>query len=141
MGEEYLAVLKLLEQGKITVDDAERLFDCIKNENNKKNDIDINQKLKKFATSVENLGKTVAGFTRDTFENAKPKLKKVTKISIEKTSEAMHILANKLEGMSENFCEKSDICNDSANNTEKNAKDDLKNNEEQSIQKNNSIKK
>jgi hypothetical protein len=104
MQEERLMILKLLEEGKINVDEASRLLDTLNlnmgykklNHSNQNMGELLEDKVNKLAQSVNSLAKDLAQYASKTYKKVEPSLKKMTKSALNKTSEITQSLSNKI---------------------------------------------
>ena len=125
MKEERIKILELLNQGKITADEAARLFDALNaskaaKANKQKNRSEFNfdgsdmeEKLQKFSKSVDAFSKEFGGKISGTFKELEPKFKKTAKTVMEKTAVVVEDLAKALNESVKNMEAKSkDACCD-----------------------------
>lgn len=103
MQEERIMVLKMLEDGKINVEDAMKLLDTL-NVNLKscdKKSVDIEDKIKKLSKCVDSIAKDLGDKVGNAYKNMEPKLKKTTQCVVQKTAEVVRELSNKLSDASD----------------------------------------
>lgn len=92
MKDERMKVLQMLEDGKISVEDAQDLLMVLgKNEKGNYSHIEIdkdkvNEKVNQFAASVDSFAKDFSGKAQDMYKDMEPKLKYGAKAVIEKTA-------------------------------------------------------
>ncbi len=103
MQEERIMVLKMLEDGKINVEDAMNLLDSL-NANHKsceKKSGGIEDKIKKLSKCVDSIAKDLGDKVGSAYKNMEPKVKKTTQCVVQKTAEVMQQLSNKLSETSD----------------------------------------
>ena len=117
MKQERIKILEMLEQGKITVDDATKLFEALKDlgGNYTGEYWNSEEKLGKFSNNVDEFAKDFGSRIRTTYKEIEPKLKKASKKVVEKTAviidEISKSLNEKLKNMEETS-EDNDCCED-----------------------------
>ncbi len=117
-------ILTLLEEGKITADEAHKLLEAIK-----PNDCDydtvfskenVEEKLNSFSQSVDSFAKEFSDKINEVYKGMEPTVKKTTKVVVEKTvkvldeiskslSESIQNIENAVQEGSECSCQ--DVCN------------------------------
>ena len=105
MKEEVMAILRMLENGKISAEEAERLLNAVNNTVNKRDMSEsLNNVLSKTGDALEsfaqNLGKkagTVAKTVGEKAEEAKPEIKKAAKAVKEKAGEAAETIKENIK--------------------------------------------
>ena len=134
MKEERIMILNLLNEGKISADEAAKLLDALGKAGGgegKKfkyhrdfsdfgdaDERDVEEKLKKFSQAVDNFSKEFGGKVSETFKEFEPKLKKTAKTVMEKTASVVDDLARALNESVKNMEEKmkasceDDCCDD-----------------------------
>lgn len=104
--EEKLLILKLLEDGKITKEEAFSLLEAINGNCKKekkaekkaaKEDCAFEEDLNSFAKSVEKFANEVNAKVASTYREYEPKVKKSTKTAVDKASELLNNLSKNLE--------------------------------------------
>ena len=96
--QERLLVLKMLEEGKISADDAVKLIESLKSNTQRfefSND-DMNEKLSRFSQAVDSFAKDFSGKVESVTKDMEPKLKKATKIVVEKTASIIDEISKNL---------------------------------------------
>ena len=122
MREERLMILSLLNEGKITANEAAELLGALgkaggsghKKQKHHGYDygeyeydgVDIDEKLKKFSQAVDNFSREFGGKVSDTFKEIEPKFKKTAKTVMEKTAAVVDDLAKALNESAKNMEEK-----------------------------------
>jgi len=119
MKEERLMILNLLNEGKISADEAAKLLDALGNASgperrNKKfyhehfdfEERDMEEKLKKFSQAVDSFSKDFGGKVSGTFKELEPKFRKTAKVVMEKTAAVVDDLAKTLNESVRNMEEK-----------------------------------
>lgn len=103
MQEERIMVLKMLQDGKINVDDTTKLLDAL-NYNSKhceKKSYDIEDKIKKLSKCADSVAKDLGDKVGNAYKNMEPKLKKTTQCVVQKTADVVRELSNKLSEASD----------------------------------------
>ena len=102
MKEERMAILRLLEKGILSVDEAERLLNALQNTNKKDLSESINGILSKTGDTLEVLAQKIgrkagaaAKAVGDKAEEVKPEIKKAAKVVKEKVSETAENIKNR----------------------------------------------
>lgn len=95
--QERIMVLKMVEEGKINVDEAVKLIKAMSNGS------DTGEKIKKAA-------KDMKGKISEMAKDAEPKVKKVTKVVVSKTGEVVDELGKNIKDIINNRCEKNNNC-------------------------------
>ena len=128
MRQERLKVLSLLEEGKITAEDAGLLLDKL-NQHDSHHFISeetaeqVEEKLHRFAKSAENFAKEFSQKAACAYKDVEPKLKKASQAILEKTASIVDDIANSLhdsleKAKSEKCCE-DDSCEEKDDDTPK----------------------
>jgi len=108
MKQERLKVLSMLEEGKISADEAAMLLDKINQGSDGSHFISeetseqIEEKLKSFAKGAESLAKELAHKAEHVYKDMEPKLKKASQVVIEKTAAIVDDIAHALHESIEN---------------------------------------
>lgn len=109
--EEKILILRLLEEGKITKEEAFSLLEAL-NDNlcngkhkRKKDDFSFEDDLNKFAKSVEKFAEEVNSKVSTTFKEIEPKVKKNTQNILNKTSELLSNLSKNFDNTNEECCD------------------------------------
>ena len=107
---EKLKVLELLENGKITADEAARLLEVLGNSRivSKETRENVEEKLHQFACSVNKYAKEAGCKIQELYKQAEPKLKKASQGALEKAASALDNLAHNIS----DSLEKSECCED-----------------------------
>ena len=114
MREERLRVLNLVEEGKITVDDATKLLEALsisasmEEEGTEGNDFE--KKLSAFAKNAETFARECGSKVGDAYRVVEPKFRKVSKVVLAKTASVVDDLAKTLNESLSNM--KDDECGD-----------------------------
>ncbi|MDR1914211.1 MAG: hypothetical protein LBQ68_07015, partial [Clostridiales bacterium] len=102
MKAERLKILELLENGKITADDAANLLEALKSsedsdkfwdEETSKN---LHEKVSKLAQNVEGVSKDVGDRLESVYKEIEPKLRNASKLVVEKTAAIVDEIAKSL---------------------------------------------
>lgn len=101
MKEERLKVLQMLEDGKINVDDAIKLFDSMKFKECDNKSKDFEEKIKKLSKNVDSIAKDFGNKVSEVYKNMEPKVRKTTQSVIQKTANVIQDLSNKLSDKSD----------------------------------------
>jgi len=111
MKEERMYILKLLSEGKVNAAEAEKLLDAL----SKKGKRDFwddgggetaEEKMKKLAKSAEAFAKDVGSKMESFYTSVEPKVKKTTKVVLEKTASVIDDVSKSLRESVKNFDEK-----------------------------------
>lgn len=88
MKDERLKVLQMIEEGKISVEDATKLLDAFKNSQSAKEqkDLDLYKKVSDFNDSIEQFAKDLGDKFSEAYKDMEPKLRDATKKVVEKTA-------------------------------------------------------
>lgn len=101
--EERIMVLQMLQEGKISVDDATKLLETLdsgKHHCDKKSH-DIEDKIKKLSKCVDGIAKDLGDQFGNAYKNIEPKFKKSMQCVFQKTADVMHDLSKKLSDTSD----------------------------------------
>jgi len=123
MKEERMRVLKLVEEGKITVDDAAKLLEALMASKSPEEDCfqenrEFEKKFAAFAKNAENFAKDCGDKVGDAFREVEPKLRKVSKVVLVKTAAIIDDLSKALNESLQNMdvadceCECDCCCDD-----------------------------
>lgn len=102
MKKERLRILDLLEQGKITADEASKLLEALKSPTVDFDDMesdfatDVEEKLNRFSRTMDSFAKDFGDKMSGTFKDVEPKVKNVTKHVISKTAAIMDEISKSL---------------------------------------------
>ena len=101
MKEERLRVLKLVEEGKITVDEAAKLLEVMMASKAPEEDFvtdsrEFERKFAAFAKNAESFAKDCGDKVGDAFREVEPKLRKVSKVVLVKTAAIIDDLSKAL---------------------------------------------
>ena len=113
MKEERMQILKMVESGKISVDEAAKLLEVINAgsydpfETYEPSGFD--EKCRQFSKNAESFAKDFSAKMGQTFKDVEPKLKKVTKVVVEKTAGVISELSRALNESLKNM-EKAEEC-------------------------------
>ena len=125
MKEERLAILNMLNEGKINADEAVRLLDTLakgggpEQKKNKANrhyahvefdEGEMEERFKKFAQAAENFSREFGEKVSGTFKDFEPKFKKTAKTVMEKTASVVDDLAKALNESVKNMEQKLNEC-------------------------------
>lgn len=122
MQEERMAILKMVEEGKISPNDAVKLMYALNSERPKR-DFCIEEKFNKASQAMDEFAKDVREKMSSVAKEVEPKFKKTTHTIIEKTSEIVDELAQALreavKNAEENINDDNDDCNECENESKK----------------------
>ena len=121
MKKERIKILEMLEEGKISVDDATKLLESLKCSGGdfdwSPDYEDAEAKLHQFSKNVDSFAKDFSEKFSVVFKKVEPKLQSATKVVLEKTvsllddvSRSLHEAANNMEPKCN--CEEEDCCRD-----------------------------
>jgi len=121
MKKERIKILNMLEEGKISVDDAAKLLESLRTGAGdfewSPDYEDAEEKLRQFSKSVDSFARDFSERFSVVFKEVEPKLKSATKIVLEKTvsllddvSRSLHEAANNMEPKCS--CTETDCCED-----------------------------
>ena len=96
MQDEKIMVLKMVEDGKISPDEAVKLLQALATPN-ESNSVDVDEKLNTFYQSVESFAKDCNEKVSAIAKDVEPKLKEATKIIVEKITPLLDSLSNSLK--------------------------------------------
>jgi len=96
MKEERLQILKMVEDGKISVEDAEKLLQAIRPDNWKEAGPSFDERVKEFSQNAESFAKDLGAKTSALYKGVEPKIKKATKVVVEKTAYIVDELSKSL---------------------------------------------
>ncbi|NLP45833.1 MAG: hypothetical protein GX347_02155 [Epulopiscium sp.] len=104
MKEERMLILRLLQENKITAEEAERLLTAVGHSNIsemsekevKRWNKDMERKLKDLGDTLEDWGKDFGKKIDEVVKDVEPKLKKVTQIVVDKTTSAFDEISKEL---------------------------------------------
>ena len=125
MKQERLKVLNLLEEGKITAEEAGLLLDKLNQHDHhfisEETAEQVEEKLHRFAKSAENFAKEFSQKAACAYKDVEPKLKKVSQTVLEKTAsivdEIAHTLHDTLEKAKSEKCCEEDGCEEQNDDT------------------------
>ena len=100
MKQERLKVLNMLEEGKISADEAARLLESLKKTEKshfwEDEDGEIEDKLKQFTKNLENFSKEIGVKMESAYRTMEPKLRQATKVVVEKTASVVDEISKSL---------------------------------------------
>lgn len=101
MKQERLKVLSLLEEGKVTADEAANLLDKLNQADNRHFISEdtaehVEENLHKFAKNVEHFAKELAHKVEHAYRDVEPKLKRASQVALEKTAAVVDDIAHSL---------------------------------------------
>lgn len=113
MKAERLKVLNMLEEGKITADEAANLLDKLNQADGRHFISDdtaehVEENLHKFAKNVEHFAKDVAHKVEHAYRDVEPKLKKASYAALEKTAKVVDDIAKALHESIDNAKSRAD---------------------------------
>lgn len=127
--EERMMILNMVQDGKLTSDEAAKLLDALKvGTPEVEHTFDMEEKIHKFTQSVDSFARDVTDKLGTAFKDAEPKIKKATKKAVEKTASVIDDISkslnDSLKNMEENeLKDKSsdiDVTSDENNNNDNN---------------------
>ena len=117
MGQERMKILNMLEEGKITAEDAVRLLEFVnvpegdgKAEDAEKVDWHLEEKFNAFAQNVNGLAKEFGTKVEAAYKDLEPKLKKASHKVVEKTAAVIDEISKALNESLRNMEAKQDDC-------------------------------
>ena len=119
MKQERLKVLNLLEEGKITADEASTLLDKLNQADghhfiSEDTAEQVEEKLHRFAKSAEHFAKEFGQKAASAYKDVEPKLKKASQTVLEKTAAIVDDIANTLHESIEKARAEKSCCGDEA---------------------------
>lgn len=87
MQSERLQVLKMVEEGKITVDEATKLIETLSNTTEGSTHINFEEKFNNFSQNMQDFAKDVSCKVNEIYKSAEPKIKEFTKSVVSKTAD------------------------------------------------------
>ena len=115
MQEERMQVLKMVDEGKITVDEATKLLETLKGGDSGKQ---FEEKFKAFSQDMKEFCKDVTCKINEMTKKAEPKIKEFTKNVVSKTADIAdnisQSLNEKVKNMEEDCCEAPCECDEGA---------------------------
>jgi hypothetical protein len=110
MNDEKMKILQMVEDNKITVEDAIKLLDALKHRPQRFNggDSDFEKKVGKFVGNVDGFAKEFGGNMVQKFKEMEPTLRKATKAVVEKTAKIVNDISNALNDSVKGFENKED---------------------------------
>ena len=101
MKQERLKILGMLEEGKITADDASKLLESLKRAGRQDRwddleDWDFGEHVKSFSKNVEEFSREVGAKMDSAFKTMEPKLRQATKVVVEKTASLVEEISKSL---------------------------------------------
>ena len=114
MNEERMKILEMVEDGKVSVEDALKLMDSLNNERRygyrkhyeKPENAEIEEKIKKFAARADSFARDVGEKLEASIKHMEPKVKRATMVVAEKTARVVDELSRKLNDSLNNMREK-----------------------------------
>ena len=105
MKEERIKILKMVEDGKITVDEATKLIDALKENYPFEfyGEEDFAEKVKQFGKSCESFAKDLGDKVGTFAKEVEPKVRKVTQSVVSKTAEIVDEIAKTLNKCLDNL--------------------------------------
>lgn len=102
MKEERLMILKMVEDGKISADDAVKLMNSLNSTDGLK-ECDVEEKLRRVARNMDSFTKDLRDKISSMAKDVEPKFRSTTKAVIEKTSEVVDEFAKNLKDAVKSF--------------------------------------
>ncbi|MCL2699810.1 MAG: hypothetical protein FWE68_05805 [Defluviitaleaceae bacterium] len=114
MKKERIKILEMLEEGKISVDDATKLLEALKSGSAFPWDApdydDAEEKLNEFSKNVDQFAKDCSEKFSSVYKEVEPKLKSATKVVLEKTVSLLDDVSRSLNEAACNMENKGDCC-------------------------------
>ena len=118
MSEERMKILQMVEEQKLSVEQAIKLLDAVKEQHPHVRRVqqsfekaDFEAKLTKLANNIESFAKDFGGKMEVTFKDMEPKIKKATKTVVEKTADLVNDISKAInESISKAECCCDDQC-------------------------------
>ena len=107
MRQERLKILSLLEEGKITAEEAAKLLEAIKSPEDpgffsEETAEQVNEKVSRFAKNVEGFARDFGERVGDAYKDIEPKLKKASQAVLERTAAVFDEISRSLNESLEN---------------------------------------
>ena len=118
MKQERMKILEMLEEGKITADEATKLLDAMKRPQSSEGWFDsetvenVEDKFKKFTKHVDNFTREFGGRVETLYKEVEPKLKKASHTVLEKTASVFDDISKSLNESLENARKAAESCCD-----------------------------
>ncbi len=97
MKEERMRVLKMVEEGKISVAEATELLEALSlSKGNTDASKDFQEKVTRLSANAESLARDLGGKMEEAFRDMEPKIKKATKVVVEKTAAIVEEISRNL---------------------------------------------
>ena len=117
MKEERMMILNMLQEGRITVDEATKLLDSLYESPHKEffkqwkhKEKSFDENVNKFSNSVENLAKDFSVKVESTYKELEPMLKKASQTVVEKTAKVVDYVSCSLNETLENLKKAEEEC-------------------------------
>jgi len=106
MEKERMQVLKMIDEGKISVDEATKLLDVLKASGGKEN-ASLEDRFNKFSSDTKDFLKDMGKKINHIYEKAEPKVKDATKKVVAKTADIAENISQSLNDKVKNMEDKS----------------------------------
>ena len=106
MKEERMFILNLLSEGKVSADEAAKLLESVGKKPRKEywdDDVTAEERLKNFSKSVESFAKDFGSKMQTAYKDMEPKVRKTTKVIMEKTASVVDNMSKSLHESLNNF--------------------------------------
>ena len=116
MKQERLKILEMLEDGKITADEASKLLESLKHAGKQSRwdddgeDFDFGERVNAFSKNVEEFSREVGAKMNTAFKTMEPKLRAATKVVVEKTANVMGEISRALNESAKNMARDKSCC-------------------------------
>jgi len=106
MKEERMYILNLLGEGKVSADEAAKLLEAVGKKSKREyfdEDFNAEEKLKNFSKSAQAFAKDFGGKVEVAFKDMEPKVRKATKVVMEKTASVVDEISKSLHESLNNY--------------------------------------
>ncbi len=106
MKQERIKILTMIEEGKITVDEASKLLEALnlgKSEKYEFNTSDFEEKISRFSQALDSVTRDLGEKMGTAYKNVEPKFKKATKTVLEKTASVLDDMSKSLNDSIKNM--------------------------------------
>jgi glutamate synthase domain-containing protein 1 len=120
MNEERMKILEMVEEQKISVEQAIQLLEALKERGGnhahfhkmrQQNKAEFEAKLQKFAENIDSFAKDFGGRMEDAFKDMEPKIKTATKTVVERTAEIVNDISRAInEKIDASECRDNQCC-------------------------------
>lgn len=108
MSEETKMILKMVDEGKITPEQAVEMLNALGKDDSVKEDSEFEFRGEEFIKDVERWAKDFASKMGNTVKDIEPKVKKIVKIMIQNTAKSIEEVGKVIKGQEEAFDDDND---------------------------------